>query len=140
VFGFWLLVALAAFAVVLNWLGGRDGLDLVDASTGAWAYVTTFLLVAADAVCPVFPGEMTLNAASTLAAQGHLTLVGVVVAGVLGAIVGILLCTDAPSVKPLPEACFTSPGSTHASKRARLGDSPGLHVAFMRVALHSPRV
>ena len=57
-FGFWLRVALADFAVVLNWLGGRDGLGLVDAPTGAWAYVTTFLLVAADAVCPVFPARL----------------------------------------------------------------------------------
>lgn len=88
VVGLWLLVALIAVAFVLNWLGGSDGLDLVTASTGAWAYATTFLLVAADAVCPVFPGETTLNAASTLAAQGHLTLAWVVVAGLLGAIVG----------------------------------------------------
>lgn len=86
--GFWLLLALATVAFALNWVGGRDGLDLIEASSGAWAYVTTFLLVAADAVCPVFPGETTLNAASTLAAQGHLTLAWVVVAGILGAIVG----------------------------------------------------
>src|SRR5262249_11050617 len=41
-----------------------------------------------DGVCPVFPGETTLNAASTLAAQGQLTLAWVVVAGALGAVVG----------------------------------------------------
>jgi membrane protein DedA with SNARE-associated domain len=88
VFGFWLVVALAAVAFALNWLGGTDAFDLIERAGGAWAYVTTFLLVAADAVCPVFPGETTLNAASTLAAQGQLTLVWVVVAGFLGAIVG----------------------------------------------------
>jgi len=88
------LVVFACIAVVgvvaflLNRLGGGDGLSLVDASQGSWAYVTTFFLVAADGVCPVFPGETTLNAASTLAAQGQLTLAWVVVAGALGAVVG----------------------------------------------------
>jgi membrane protein DedA with SNARE-associated domain len=88
VVGLWLLVALVASAFVLNWLGGNDAFDLIAQAGGAWAYVTTFLLIAADAVCPVFPGETTLNAASTLAAQGHLVLVWVVVAGFLGAVVG----------------------------------------------------
>ena len=35
-----------------------------------WAYVLCFLFVWFDAVIPIFPGETTLNAASTLAAQG----------------------------------------------------------------------
>ena len=37
---------------------------------------------------PIFPGETTLNAASTLAADGELELVWVIVAGALGAVVG----------------------------------------------------
>ena len=79
---------LAVVAFVVHWLQGADDFSLVDESVGSWAYVATFLLVVADAVCPVFPGETTLNAASTLAAQGKLTLAWVVVAGALGAVVG----------------------------------------------------
>ena len=53
-----------------------------------WAYVLCFGLVWVDAVIPIFPGETTLNAASTLAARGVLDLELVIVAGALGAIVG----------------------------------------------------
>ena len=53
-----------------------------------WAYVLCFGLVWVDAVIPIFPGETTLNAASTLAAGGVLDLQLVIVAGALGAIVG----------------------------------------------------
>ena len=53
-----------------------------------WAYVLCFLLVWFDAVIPIFPGETTLSAASTLAAEGDLELELVMLAGALGAIVG----------------------------------------------------
>ena len=54
-----------------------------------WAYLLCFGLVWFDAVIPIFPGETTLNAASTLAAQGDdLELAPIIVAGALGAIVG----------------------------------------------------
>ena len=53
-----------------------------------WAYVLCFLLVWFDAVIPVFPGETTLSAASTQAAEGSLELALVMLAGALGAIVG----------------------------------------------------
>ena len=53
-----------------------------------WAYVLCFLLVWFDAVIPIFPGETTLAAASTLAADGELELPLVMLAGALGAIVG----------------------------------------------------
>jgi membrane protein DedA with SNARE-associated domain len=86
--GVFLLALLVVVAWWLNREGGRDGLTLVDSVSGAWAYPAVFLLVVGDAICPIFPGETTLNAASTLAAQGHLTLAWVVVAGALGAIVG----------------------------------------------------
>ena len=46
------------------------------------------LLVWFDAVIPIFPGETTLSAASTLAARGDLNLQVVMVAGALGAILG----------------------------------------------------
>ena len=53
------------------------------------AYLLCFLFVWFDAVIPIFPGETTLNAASTLAAQGDsLQLDPIIVAGALGAIVG----------------------------------------------------
>ena len=47
-----------------------------------------FFLVAADAVIPIFPGETTLNAASTFAANGDLELWLVIVLGALGALIG----------------------------------------------------
>ena len=86
--GIALLALLVVVAFFLNREGGSNGLSLVVASSGNWAYVAVFLLVVGDAICPVFPGETTLNAASTLAASGQLTLAWVVVAGALGAIVG----------------------------------------------------
>ena len=52
------------------------------------AYVLCCLLVWFDAVIPIFPGETTLAAASTLAANGDLNLELVMVAGALGAIFG----------------------------------------------------
>ena len=53
-----------------------------------WAYVITFLFIWFDAVIPIFPGETTLSAASTLAAAGELELGIIMVAGAAGAIVG----------------------------------------------------
>jgi membrane protein DedA with SNARE-associated domain len=80
-------LALIVVVVLLQILGGDDGLGLVkpDASS---SYPGVTLLVFLDAICPVFPGETTLNAASTLAAQGTLELGWVIVAGAVGAIAG----------------------------------------------------
>ena len=75
-------------AYVLHQAGSGDGLSLVKESEGSGAYFATFGLIALDAVFPVFPGETTLNAASTLAAQGQLSLILVIISGALGAIVG----------------------------------------------------
>jgi membrane-associated protein len=77
-----------AVAVVLVSLFGGDGFGLIEAGSGAGAYLPIFGLVAADAVVPIFPGETTLNAASTRAANGELDLVWVIAAGALGAVVG----------------------------------------------------
>ena len=52
------------------------------------AYVMCCLFVWFDAVIPIFPGETTLSAASTLAAKGDLDVQLVMVAGALGAILG----------------------------------------------------
>lgn len=88
VIGLACVFGVAVVAFVVHQFGGGDGFSLFNGSTGAWAYFAAFLLVVADAVCPVFPGETTLNAASTLAAQDKLTFAWVVLAGALGAIVG----------------------------------------------------
>jgi membrane protein DedA with SNARE-associated domain len=53
-----------------------------------WAYVVCFLFIWFDAVIPIFPGETTLSAASTIASAGGLQLGLVMLAGALGAIVG----------------------------------------------------
>jgi membrane-associated protein len=75
-------------AAVLNYISDNDGLSLIDPSNPTRSYVMVFLLVALDSVVPVFPGETTLNAAATAAAQGTLELAPIIVAGALGAIVG----------------------------------------------------
>jgi membrane protein DedA with SNARE-associated domain len=75
-------------AYFVHRVAGGDGFSFVDAAVGDWAYLATFLLVFGDAICALLPGETTLNAASTLAAQGQLDLGLVMVAGALGAVVG----------------------------------------------------
>jgi membrane protein DedA with SNARE-associated domain len=82
------VVALIVVVAILFALDDGDGFTLVVADPASRAYLSVFLLIAGDAVIPIFPGETTLNAASTLAAQGTLSLPLVIVAGALGAIVG----------------------------------------------------
>ena len=53
-----------------------------------WAYVMCLCFVWFDAVIPIFPGETTLSAASTIAAGGGLRLEMVMLAGAIGAILG----------------------------------------------------
>jgi membrane-associated protein len=88
---FWTVTVVALVAVaalVLHLLAGSDVFGGVDEASGNAAYVAVFLSVFGDAVFPVLPGETTLNAASTLAADGSLDLVLVMLAGALGAIIG----------------------------------------------------
>jgi membrane-associated protein len=82
------VVLVAGLALLLHELAGGDGFSLADGSLGDWTYLAVVLLVAGDAICALLPGETTLNAASTLAAEGSLELGLVVLAGLLGAIVG----------------------------------------------------
>jgi membrane-associated protein len=77
-----------ALAAVLHLLAGGNGFSLVDADSGDWAYLAVLSLVFGDAIFPLLPGETTLNAASTLAAQGTLELGLVMLAGALGAVLG----------------------------------------------------
>jgi membrane-associated protein len=80
------LLGVAAYFV--HSAAGGDGFSLVDAAVGDWAYLAIFALVFGDAICALLPGETTLNAASTLAAQGTLDLGLVMLAGALGAVLG----------------------------------------------------
>lgn len=82
------VAAFVVLVVVLVLLGGDDGFSTVDAESGNWAYLAVFLLIVGDAVCAIFPGETTLNAASTLAAEGLLELPLVMIAGAAGAVCG----------------------------------------------------
>ena len=59
-----------------------------------WVNGLCFLFVWFDAVIPIFPGETTLSAASTLAADGELELPLVMLAGALGAIVRLVALLD----------------------------------------------
>jgi hypothetical protein len=83
------VLGVLAVVLVLQLVDDGDALSLFDGEgSTAWQYISIFLLIAADAVFPVFPGESTLNPASTLAAKGVLELPVVIVMGALGAIVG----------------------------------------------------
>ena len=84
--GFALLVAVI---VALQILEEGDIARWLRAVSEEWAYALCFFLVWFDAVVPIFPGETTLTAASTLAAEGgDLELGLVMAAGALGAIIG----------------------------------------------------
>lgn len=83
-----LLVLAAAAALAFSLANDRDWLSFEDTTVEARSYFLVFLLVALDAVVPIFPGETTLNTASTAAAAGALELVPVIVMGSLGAIAG----------------------------------------------------
>lgn len=81
---FALLVGVVALLFTID---DGDGFSLIEPGE-TLSYLMVFLLIAGDAVIPVFPGETTLNAAATLASQGELELLWVIVAGALGAIIG----------------------------------------------------
>ncbi|HEV2712506.1 MAG TPA: DedA family protein [Gaiellaceae bacterium] len=83
------MALLACAAALLHFADDGDGFGLIDGDgSQTWQYISVLLLIAADAVLPIFPSESTLNAASTLAAGGELEIQLVVVVGALGAIVG----------------------------------------------------
>jgi membrane-associated protein len=80
------VAVIVVVAIVLH-SGAGDGLGLIAANAGS-SYLGVAVLIFLDAVCPVFPGETTLNAASTLAAQGALNVWLVMLAGAVGAVLG----------------------------------------------------
>ena len=84
---FWIVVTLSAtivLAVTGAILYSFFSEDVVTSSEGSVAYLVVFALVFCDAIVPIFPGETTLNAAATLAAQGELELGLVMLAGEIG--------------------------------------------------------
>src|SRR4051795_4874207 len=83
-----LLGAVLLAVIVLHRAGASDGFSTVDGGAGDWAYVSIFGFVFADAICPLFPCETVLNAASALAADGRLSLGLVMLAGAVGAVLG----------------------------------------------------
>ncbi len=80
--------ALLVIIGILQYIDEGDVEAWLGEQSEAVAYVMVFLLVLGDAIIPIFPGETTLNAASTLAAEGELQLQLVMLAGALGAIAG----------------------------------------------------
>jgi membrane protein DedA with SNARE-associated domain len=87
-------LSVAALCLVLGlgaaftYINSGDGLLPPDPPTPERWYAVVFLMVWLDAVVPIFPGETTLNAASTAAANGTIDLAPVIWMGALGAIVG----------------------------------------------------
>jgi membrane-associated protein len=82
------IVALLVAAAAVVYAANSDGLAAVDPDHPWYTYFSVFVLIALDAVMPIFPGETTLNAAATVAANGKLDLAPIIVMGALGAIVG----------------------------------------------------
>ena len=82
------LVAVIAASVAVHLWGGEDRFGSIDESVGSWAYLAVFFLVFGDAICALLPAETTLNTASTLAANGILSLSLVMLVGAAGAIAG----------------------------------------------------
>ncbi|WP_426560725.1 DedA family protein [Angustibacter sp. McL0619] len=82
------LAVLVCCVAAVQYMATGDGITFIDPSHPGRSYLAVFVLVALDAVIPIFPGETTLNAASTAAAQGRLELWPIVVMGALGAIAG----------------------------------------------------
>ena len=82
------VVVLLVVAAVRYMAGNEPRPTVVNEEHPGYTYFLVFLLIALDAVMPIFPGETTLNAASTAAANGALDLVPIIVMGALGAIVG----------------------------------------------------
>jgi uncharacterized membrane protein YdjX (TVP38/TMEM64 family) len=80
---------LLAAVIVIQLLEQGELQSWLRSQSAGWVYFTSFALVALDAVVPIFPGETTLNAASTIAAHGgELGLGQVMFVGALGAPVG----------------------------------------------------
>jgi membrane protein DedA with SNARE-associated domain len=79
---------LVALAVVLHLIDRGDGFSWISGDHPFGSYLAITLLIIGDAIIPVLPGETTVNAGATLAAQGTLSLGPVILASAVGAIIG----------------------------------------------------
>ena len=86
--GLWVAGGGFLLFLLLGTVVSLAGPESADSSDTWWVYLSVFLLVTADGVCPVFPGETTLNTAATLAVDSNLVLGWIMVAGAAGAICG----------------------------------------------------
>lgn len=68
-----------------------DGVADLDGVSELLAYATVTMLVAAEAIFPILPGETTVVTAATLASRGDLAIVAVFFAAWLGALGGDLM-------------------------------------------------
>ena len=59
------MVTLLCVVAAINYMATSDGLEIVDPENPEASYIAVFVLIALDAVMPIFPGETTLNAAAT---------------------------------------------------------------------------
>jgi membrane-associated protein len=82
------LLALGTIGILLMAVTDDAMGTLEDPSSDAAAYALVFLFVYGDAIVAVFPGETTLNVASTLASQDELELSLVIVVGAVAAWLG----------------------------------------------------
>jgi membrane-associated protein len=82
------IAGLIAVLIAVTFLWDQGGKLIRGETVGAASYFLVLALIFGDAVCPVLPGETTLNAASVLAAHDRLILWLVIAAGALGAILG----------------------------------------------------
>ena len=76
-------VALLLVIAAVSYMSNSDGINIVDSDSDVITYVSVFVLIFLDAVIPIFPGETTLNAAATAAANGKLDLAPIIVMGAL---------------------------------------------------------
>lgn len=129
------VAVVVVIAAILQVVTGGEAFGVAEQTPVALSYVSIFLLVAGDAVIPVLPGETTLNAASTVAASGDLSLPLVMMAGALGAIVGdstlfALARHNRRRVEPQMQAARSNPRVGSALEY--LGDNRKILLVFAR--------
>ena len=129
------VAVVVVIAAVLQVITDGEAFGVAEQTPVGLSYFSIFLLVAGDAVIPILPGETTLNAASTLAAGGDLSLVLVMMAGALGAIVGdstlfALARRNRRRVQPKVQAARSDPRV--GSALDYLGDNRKILLVFAR--------
>ena len=80
--------ALSTAVLSLGTLSILDTFSSLAEGAADYGYWAVLLVVAGDGVFPVLPGETAIVAAAVLAADGHLSLPLVILAGAVGAVIG----------------------------------------------------